>query len=914
MSNPTLEANGNFVHRTLDNATLTIPVEGHVFWVRFVKQSAPVQLKSVAESWVYDFANFRRYSCAGAWQYDDYEYTGTGSNRNAVSVEKCNKDRILLHNPTERDIRLILKRPDSSPPRGSGYKEPGSVTRNPDGSYSVTGQGGEPISTENILLVPTVIGEWVVSVEADIEATFDPRYTPFRPANYVYVASAPSTNEAGTKSNFKRLLFHAVNGGYLYYKEAERLASLVRYKPTITGGNYFFGVDTPFNPVHGGGGYFALTAIHAFEGGLWAGRSKFMGGSFYQDGKWTVFPAEPDTASGTIVATLSKLNVAPDPGYLPFNVYYVSDPNGDKDYNKEPGNTNNNQPSQSQAGENLPPGRDKIIDIPNSSYLAEIYFDNQLIYTTTADELLCTFPIDLIKNGGTVGQLPDGWIHPLDDILSDSKFSQWADNIGSNWGLTYGKGREIIVPNRTKNDFDYSKSPAEGLEPISKLPNSVNLYANTKAYSIARNHHIFLLLEGAEQKTTLDTFYGQFYIRRNCKNNYCCFEFNRLVVIEIQDGAIITNYYLIADGMIKGLPEWIKELDYDGFLNPYFHFPTRINLSRLDEADSPGTYGLNAQDVAQLGTKGLSASVIHRELPIPYYLNDFNLRASSQRFGKFYFGVASYKPVEINNVNNIGKEGLTPFLYAFPFKVWYQRDNLTVNGVGVISDDFCRYYNNINYVKNTVYVAHNIKAGDKSVDDKLDVNYSFNVTENGKRCGEFIGTKIFRDALYNGTAIVNFKLLKIDKTQPNVTPNIHSKAGLTTVDSNTKDPNLKNLVAGLQKNYLDKSSLVWVIEGNKSVQVRRWSCYHLRSRINDNTPTARVKYPYIDDSEKVFVPLANERMKISSIVKYPQLNLDNKSLVYFLTAIRTDREDELMRNDIINPFSLDLETRLKLRD
>lgn len=901
--------NANFVHRTLNDASISVPVESHVFWVKFVKQNNPVNFKS-GENWVYDFANMRRYSCAGAWQFEDIKYLESFGNKNEVSVEKINRDRIILHNPTERDIRLILKRVESQPPRGGAYRSPGSVTRNNDGSYTITGQNGEPITIDGILLVPTVVGNWTVKVEATLTAIFDSHYCPFQNlVGHVYYSGVAATNASGTQSVFKKTLFHVTNGGTIHFKEAERLASLISYKPVITGGMFFFGVDTPYTPIHGGGGSWHYTSIHAFEGGMWTGKGRKISHFQYVDGKWTSFPDDPPVGQGSISAELDRLTISPDPGYLPFDIYYIIDPNGDRNYNKNPYSNDYTQPTHSQAGEPLPPKKDKIKDVQNSTYLAEIYFDNQLIYTTTADELLCTFPIDLIKEGGTIGQIPDNWVHPLDTILNDENFNKWSEKIGSNWGLFPGNMDEIVITNRGKYDFDYTKAEAERLEPL--MPNSLNLYGNTKAYSIARNHHLFLLLEGATQKTLLDTVGSNFYINRNCKGNYCCFQFIRLVVIEIKNGAINKSIYPIDDGKIKGLPKWIRELDFDGFLNPFFHFATKSSLSKRDENENPGGYGLNTQGIHQLSTTGISPTLVGRELPIPFKTNNFTSRKANQRYSKFYFGIASYKPVRLTNSNN---PGYAPFAYGFPFKTWFQSEDTywygtgIGEGIGVVTDDVCRYYNNINYVDKTVYTAHIVAVSkDKIVNDTIDIKSSFNVVDHEKRCGELIGTKLFRDALKNGNASVKFKLIDVEKNQPDAVSEIYYlNTSFTTFNINTTNQGLKALIPGLEKAY---SPIGNIFQG-----VKTFSVFLFQNFIGTVNAGTRSFYPYIKDYEKVFNIAPNTKMQLSSVVKYPKINLTDKSLIYFLTAIRTDKDDELERKDVVNPFSLTLEERLQLRN
>lgn len=58
----------------------------------------------------------------------------------------------------------------------------------------------------------------------------------------------------------------------------------------------------------------------------------------------------------------------------------------------------------------------------------------------------------------------------------------------------------------------------------------------------------------------------------------------------------------------------------------------------------------------------------------------------------------------------------------------------------------------------------------------------------------------------------------------------------------------------------------------------------------------RQKFPYISDNEKIFNFSDNAKFRRSSPVKLPKINnIDNKSLVYFVTAIRTDDEKEKER-------------------
>lgn len=909
---------GDYIHRTLADSSITIPIEGNVFWVKFVKKSSPVTFNT-GESWLYDFKAMRRYPCAGAWQFEDYKKVPNGYATTIKSVEKINKDRIILHNPTDADIRLILKRPDSSPPgSGSGYS-PGTVSpRQPGGKYGVSGTNSEPLSTKDIILIPTYIGNWTVTVEAIITAIFDSQYAPFNAHQNVYIASGPPTIQPdGTRCIFGKVLSYQMGTGIEFFKEAERTAYRIRYEPDISGGYHFFGVDTPYTPIHGGGGSFTYTAIHNSNaaGGVWAGKGRKTGHHQYDDsGKWTVFPDDPPVGQGSISAVINTISVSPDPGFLPFDIYYLSDPNGtgntNPDPNPDPGGSGY-QPGSSQAGEKLPPKKSDIIDSPNSKYMAEIYFNNTKIYETTACELLCTFPINLI--GSLLDNNPEttdddetspDWVHPLDDILDNFG---WADEIGNNWGLFPGKLADILVKNREKYDFDKTKDGNEMLDPL--VPNSLHLYANTKAYSIARNHHIFLLLEGAVQQTKLETVGTTFYIRRNCNNNYCCFQFKRLTVIEVKSGSPSISYYPIRDGKITGLPEWIKELDYDGFLNPYFFFPTSNNLCRVGSGSNSGAYGLNTQGIHQLTTVGVSPYFISREVPIPNKDNNFNLVQSTTRFSKFYVGANSFKP-DIK------------FVYGFPFGVWFKYSDFYYGedyglGTGIVTDDIIRYYNNVNHCRNNLYIATKVGVSEDNVSiDNFDFNKSFPIQET-LRVGATIGTKNFRDALKSGNATIQYKIAKTETVNPDAVPILRNYINYGTVRGYY--PNYTGtistpawmlpLIKGIDENYdRDFDYPFYKYYGWNNI------CYLTEDLIPANN-VKRQKFPYVNDNEKVFKFTNNAKFQMSTIYKLPAIGgLTDKSLVYFITAIRTDDEGEKERNDYVDPFSMTLEQRLALRD
>lgn len=908
---------GDYIHRTLADSSITIPIEGNVFWVKFVKKSSPVTFNT-GESWLYDFKAMRRYPCAGAWQFEDYKKVPNGYATTIKSVEKINKDRIILHNPTDADIRLILKRPDSSPPgSGSGYS-PGTVSpRQPGGKYGVSGTNSEPLSTKDIILIPTYIGNWTVTVEAIITAIFDSQYAPFNAHQNVYIASGPPTIQPdGTRCIFGKVLSYQMGTGIEFFKEAERTAYRIRYEPDISGGYHFFGVDTPYTPIHGGGGSFTYTAIHGSPdaGGVWAGKGRKTGHRQYDDsGKWTVFPDDPPVGQGSISAVINTISVSPDPGFLPFDIYYLSYPNGTGNTNPDfsSGGGSGYQPGSSQAGEKLPPKKSDIIDSPNSKYMAEIYFNNTKIYETTACELLCTFPINLI--GSLLDNNPEttdddetspDWVHPLDDILDNFG---WADEIGNNWGLFPGKLADILVKNREKYDFDKTKDGNDMLEEL--LPNSLNLYANTKAYSIAREHHIFLLLEGAEQQTKLETVGSNFYIRRNCENNYCCFQFKRLTVIEVKSGSPSVRYYPIRDGKITGLPEWIKELDYDGFLNPYFFFPTSNNLCRIGSGSNSGAYGLNTQGIHQLSTVGVSPYFISRELPIPNKNNDFNSPQSAQRFGKFYVGANSFKPD-------------VKFVYGFPFGVWFKYSDFYYYedyglGTGIVTDDVFRYYNNINYSKDNLYIAAKIGVSKENVSiDNFDFSLSFPIQDT-LRVGSMIGTKLFRDALKSGNAFIQYKIAKTETVNPDAVPILRNYINLGTVKGYY--PNYTGiintpawilpLIKGIDDNYeRDFDYPHYKYYGWNNV-------YYLTEDAISSNYVKRQKFPYINDDEKIFKFTTDTKFQLSTIYKLPKIeNITDKSIIYFITAIRTDTEDEKERNDYVDPFSMTLEQRLALRD
>jgi hypothetical protein len=919
---------GSLINKTLGDSNITIPVEANVFWVKFVKKSSPVIFKT-GESWLYDFAAMRRYPCASAWQFEDYKKIPNGylTTTTIKSVEKINKDKIILHNPTEADIRLILKRPDSTPPApGSGYS-PASVSPRGSGAggsgYGVSGAGGEPLSSSDIILIPTYIGKWTVNAIVTTTATFDSRYAPFNAHQNVYVASGPPTVQpSGTTCIYDTLLASYMGSGMETFKNAKRQVHRIRYKPTIGGGERFMGFDTPYTPIHGGGGSIMMNAIHGASnsGGIWIGQGRKSGHFQYVDGKWTSFPDDPPVAQGSISAVIKSISVSPDPGFLPFDIYYLSDPGGSGDPGGSDGGGGGGgeQPSHSQAGEKLPKKKSDIIDAPNSKYTAEIYFNNTKIYETSASEMLCTFPIKLI------GSLPDNdpettddddipndWVHPLDVILDD--FS-WSDKIGSNWGLFPGKISEILITNREKFDFDKTKGVDEMLEPL--VPNSLNLYSNTKVYSLARDRHIFLLLEGAIQQTKLKVVGEDFYIDRNCNNNYCCFQFKRLTVIEVNGNSPSVKYYPIRDGKITGLPEWIKEIDYDGFLNPYFFFPTSNNLCRTVNGYNGGVYGLNTQGIHKIGAEGVSPYFISREIPIPNKDNNFNSSFSCQRFSKFYVGANSYKPGNIK------------FIYGFPFGVYYNYSDFYANGeinvyglgTGIVTDDVIRYYNNINHSKNNLYIAAKIGASEENVSiDNFNLGLSFPVQDT-IRVGEMIGSKIFRDSLKNGTAKAQFKIAKTEKINNDAKHTIRNFSKNDTINIYGFYPgytgNLTNpawitpaIFQGISDNYAKSfnypnnkyygySGLVYLQDDN---------IYANRSK--------RQKFPYISDSEKVFNFLPETKFQLSTIVKLPKINgINDKSLIYFVTAIRTDDEEEKERNDYVDPFSMTLEQRLALRD
>ena len=921
MSKNDKTSQGNYRHDTIGDAVTTIPVEANVFWVKFVKKSSPVTFKT-GQSWLYDFAAMRRYPCASAWQFEDYKKVPNGyfSTTTIKSVEKINKDKIILHNPTEAGIRLILKRPDSTPPApGSGY---GAANVSPRGSgaggsgYGISGAGGEPMSSEDIILIPTYIGNWTVTATAVTTATFDSQYAPFNAHEHVYIASGPPTVQPGGNTcTYSTLIASYMGSGIEIFKDAERQVHKIRYKPTITGGVRFFGFDSPYTPIEGGGGSFMLNAIHhaSNSGGIWKGQGRKSGHFQYFEGKWTSFPDDPPVAQGSINAVVTSISVSPDPGFLPFDIYYLSDPGGSGD--PSGGASGGGQPSHSQAGEKLPKKKSDIVDAPNSKYMAEVYFNNTKIYQSSASEFLCTLPINLI------GSLPDNdpettdddetspdWVHPLDVILDD--FS-WSEKIGSNWGLFPGKISEILITNRAKFDFDKTKGVDEMLEPL--VPNSLNLYSNTKAYSLTRERHIFLLLEGAEQQTKFDIIGTNPAIKRNCNNNYCCFQFKRLTVIEINGTSPSVKYYPIRDGKITGLPEWIKELDYDGFLNPYFFFPTSNNLCRVGDSYNGGAYGLNSQGLHQLTTVGVSPYFISREIPIPNKDNNFNSSFSCQRFSKFYVGANSYKPGNIK------------FIYGFPFGVYYNYSDFYYYedyglGTGIVTDDVIRYYNNINHSKSNLYIAAKIGASEENVSiDNFNLGLSFPVQDT-IRVGEMIGSKVFRDSLKNGTAKAQFKIAKTEAINNGAIQTIrdYDNSGIGNVygfypgyTGNLTNPAwiTPAIFQGISDNYTKSFDYPW----NKYYGFS--GLVYLR---DDNIYANRIKrqkFPYISDDEKVFNFLPETKFKLSSMVKLPQINnIDDKSLVYFVTAIRTDDEEEKERGDYVDPFSMTLEQRLALRD
>lgn len=920
---------GILINKTLGDSSVTIPVEANVFWVKFVKKSVPVAFKT-GESWLYDFTAMLRYPCASAWQFEDYEkkLNGYFSTTTIKSVEKINKDKIILHNPTEADIRLILKRPDSSPPKpGSGYSAASVSPKGANGKYGVSGGGGgDGIESNSILLIPTYVGKFTVSVEAVVTANFDSQYAPFNAHQNAYVASGPTTEPGGNSCVFNKIIYSQTGYGLEFFKSAERAAHLITFTPDISGGVRFMGVDTPYTPVEGGGGYFTLNAIHNSQtaGGIWVGKGRKSGHSQYFEGKWTVFPDDPPVAQGSISAVIKFISVSPDLGFLPFDIYYLSDPNGSGDPSGSSGGSGGgNQPGSSQAGEKLPKKKSDIVDAPNSKYMAEVYFNNTKIYETTASELLCTFPINLIgslpnNNPETTDDdaVPDDWTHPLDEILDNM---DWSEKIGSNWGLFPGKISEILITNREKFDFDKTKGVDEMLEPL--VPNSLNLYSNTKVYSITRERHVFLLLEGAAQQTKLQTVGSDFYIDRNCDNNYCCFQFKRLTVIEVNNNSSSVKYYPIRDGVITGLPEWIKELDYDGFLNPYFFFPTSNNLCRVGDDYNGGAYGLNTQGIHQLTTKGINPYFISREIPIPNKDNNFNSSFSTQRFSKFYVGANSYK---INNIK---------FIYGFPFGVYYNYSDFYTNneagiyglGTGIVTDDMIRYYNNINHSKNNLYIAAKVGAGEENISiDNFNLNSSFPIQDT-VRVGEMIGSKGFRDSLKDGDARVQFKIAKTETINNDAIQTIRSYSSMPNSFIETitiygfypgYTGNLTNpawitstIFQGISDNYTKSFDYPW----NKYYGYSGFS-YLKDDNINANI-SKRQKFPYISDDEKVFNFLPETKFQLSSIVKLPQINnIDDKSLVYFVTAIRTDGEEEKERNEYIDPFSMTLEQRLTLRD
>lgn len=898
MSKNKKTSQGNHRHDTIGDAITTIPVKANVFWVKFVRKPSPVVFKT-GQSWLYDFSAMIRYPCASAWQFEDYRKSSTLPTAAIGSAEKISAGKIILHNPTERDIRLILKRPESPSP-GSGYS-PATVSPNGSGGYDVGGAGGNPISTKDIVLVPTYIGKYTVSVTATITATFDGQYAPFNAHQYVWLVSGPPTEPGGFTCIYDKILFFEAGFGIEGFKDAESRASNIRYEPTISGGMAFFGFDTSFTPVQGGGGYHTMTAIHSSpDAGIWVGKGRKFGHVQYFEGKWTVFPDDPPVAQGGISAKIKKIAVSPNPGFLPFDIYYNSGGGGG-------GGGGGGQPSHSQAGEKLPKKKSDIIDAPNSKYMAEIYFNNTKIYETTASEFLCTFPINLI------GSLPDNdpetkdddaipndWIHPLDVILDDFT---WSENIGSNWGLFPGKMSEILLTNREKFNFDKTKPVGEMLEPL--VPNSLNLYSNTKAYSLAMNHHVFLLLEGAEQQIKLETIGSRLAIRRNCKNNYCCFQFRRLTVIEVNGNSPSVRYYPIRDGVITGLPEWIKELDYDGFLNPYFFFPTSDNLCRDGSSYSQSAYGLNSQGLST-SMGGVYGYAISREVPMPKKDSDFNSVFSAQRFSKFYVGANSYKPDNIK------------FIYGFPFGVYYKGEGYTL-GTGLVTDDVIRYYNNINYSNDDLYLAERISAGEDDAIDNFDLGLSFPVQDT-VRVGEMIGSRVFLNSLKNGTARAQFKIAKTETTNSDATHTIKTYGSTGT-----------GVVYGFYPGYTGTiTNPAWItpeifkgVVDNYPKSFDRptqkyYGFYDLVYLRDDNVNaniSKRQKFPYISDNEKIFNFSDNAKFRRSSPVKLPKINnIDNKSLVYFVTAIRTDKEKEKERGDYVDPFSMTREDRLKLRD
>ena len=663
---------------------------------------------------------------------------------------------------------------------------------------------------------------------------------------------------------------------------------------------YFFGFDTPYTPVEGGGGLFVMTAIHDAGNGVWAGKPRRFGRFHYFEGKWTSFPDDPPVAPGSISAVLKTVAVSPDPGFLPFDIYYGGGGGG--------GGGGGDQPSHSQAGEKLPKKKSDIVDAPNSKYMAEIYFNNTKIYETTASELLCTFPINLIGSlpdndpeTKDDDAIPDDWIHPLDVILDDFT---WSESIGSNWGLFPGKMSEILLTNRENFDFDKTKNVDEMLDPL--VPNSLNLYANTKVYSISKTRHIFMLLEGAEQQVKLETVGSNLAIKRNCKNNYCCFQFRRLTVIEVNGTSPSVKYYPIRDGKITGLPEWIKELDYDGFLNPYFFFPTSDNLCRDGTSYSQSAYRLNSQGLST--SIGLYSYTVGREIPMPKKDTDFNSVFSAQRFSKFYVGANSYKPDDVK------------FIYGFPFGVYYKGSGYVL-GTGLVTDDIIRYYNNINYSNNDLYLAEKISAGEDDAIDNFALGLSFPVQDT-VRVGEMVGSRSFVDSLKNGTARAQFKIAEIETVNNDASH---------TIKTYEKIYQTGNVVYGFYPGYSGEiTNPDWItptiLKGVSDNYPRSfdyptqkyYGFYDLVYLRDDNLAAnigKRQKFPYISDNEKIFNFSDNAKFRRSSPVKLPKINnIDNKSLVYFVTAIRTDDEKEKERGDYIDPFTMTREDRLKLRD
>jgi hypothetical protein len=298
--------------------------------------------------------------------------------------------------------------------------------------------------------------------------------------------------------------------------------------------------------------------------------------------------------------------------------------------------------------------------------------------------------------------------------------------------------------------------------------------------------------------------------------------------------------------------------------------------------------------------------VISREVPMPKKDSDFNSVFSAQRFSKFYVGANSYKPDDIK------------FIYGFPFGVYYKGEGYTL-GTGLVTDDVIRYYNNINYSNDDLYLASKIKTGEDSAIDNFDLGSSFPVQDT-VRVGEMIGSRVFLNSLKNGTARAQFKIAKTETTNSDASHTIKTYGSTGT-----------GVVYGFYPGYTGTiTNPAWItpeilkgVVDNYPKSFDRptekyYGFYDLVYLRDDNVNaniSKRQKFPYISDDEKVFNFLPETKFRLSTTVKLPKINgINDKSLVYFVTAIRTDKEKEKERGDYVDPFSLTREDRLKLRD